>query len=172
MTLTVWVPEAEGKEVFTAKTDSGYVGCVRTGDYMLITPQVYEKPLVAANAARRLKKTFCTGVVVKETKTVKQVPPKKTKVKSPVKLTGKLYTNDEIEAMPLLSFKEVWILSRGDEYVLDCLNKEKKLLCSYTSDKQKAKRFKDYEEAARIGRVLKSSVGPGFDCSRFWLRLD
>jgi len=74
--------------------------------------------------------------------------------------------------MPLLSFKEVWILSRGDEYVLDCLNKEKKLLCSYTSDKQKAKRFKDYEEAARIGRVLKSSVGPGFDCSRFWLRLD
>jgi|TARA_R100000084_G_scaffold109184_1_gene74465 hypothetical protein len=172
MTLTVWVPEAEGKEVFTAKTDSGYVGCVRTCEYMLITPQVYEKPLVAANAARKLKKSFCSQSSDKQIKSVKQVATKKTKIKSRVKLTGKLYTNDEREAMPLLSFTEVWVISRGEEYVLDCLNKEKKLLCSYTKDRQKAKRFKDYEEAARISRVLKSSVGPGFDCSRFWLRID
>ena len=27
--------------------------------------------------------------------------------------------------MPLLSFREVWIVTRNDEYVLDCLNTTK-----------------------------------------------
>lgn len=170
--LTVWIPEAKGKDVFTAKSDSGYFGCVRTADFTLLTPEVFDKPLVAANAARKLKKNFCALGVAKEGKKVKYVTTKKTNTKSTVKLTGKLYSNDEREAMPLLSFQEVWVVSRGDEYVLDCLNKEKKLLCSYTDNKQKAKRFKDYEEASRIARVLKGAVGPGFDTARFWLRLD
>ncbi len=170
--FTVWIPEAKGKDVFTAKSDSGYVGCVRTPEYTLLTSEVFEKPLVAANAARKLKKSFGVPSKDKEGKKVKYVAPKKTKTKSRVKLAGKLYSNDEREAMPLLSFQEVWVISRGDEYVLDCLNKEKKILCSYTKDKQKAKRFKDYEAALRVSKVLKGSVGPGFDTTRFWLRLD
>ena len=56
--ITVWLPEDEAREVFTAKTDSGYVGCVKTDKCMIMTKEYYDKPLVAANAARRLNKTL------------------------------------------------------------------------------------------------------------------
>ena len=105
-----------------------------------------------------------------KTVNVKTQKIKKTDSKSECKLTGRLYTDEQRSAMPLLSFREVWIVTRNDEFVLDCLNTKKKLLCSYTKDKEKAKRFKDYEEASRISRTLKSVCGPGFDISRYWLK--
>ena len=73
--------------------------------------------------------------------------------------------------MPLLSFREVWVIARGDEYVSDCLNVKKKLLCAYTKNREKAKRFKDFEEAQRVSRTLKGVVGPGFNISRYWLKV-
>ena len=74
---------------------------------------MFDKPLVAANAARKLQKNFCAPEVAKEGKKVKYVTTKKTNTKSTVKLTGKLYSNDEREAMPLLSFQEVWVILVG-----------------------------------------------------------
>jgi len=73
--------------------------------------------------------------------------------------------------MPLLSFQEVWVIVRGEEYVSDCLNKEKKKLVSFTSERDKAKYFADHEKAKMTMRVLKGVVGPGFDLKRFFIQL-
>ena len=169
--ITVWLPENEKRDVFTAKTDSGYVGCVKTDKCTIMTKEHYDKPLVAANAARKLNKTLRESGLIQETVKVKTEKLRKTDTKLECKLTGRLYTDEQRSSMPLLSFREVWIVTRNDEYVLDCLNTDKKLLCSYTKDKQKAKRFKDFEEAQRISRTLKGVCGPGFDISRYWLKL-
>lgn len=168
--ITVWLPEDEKRDVFTAKTDSGYVGCVKTDKCMIMTKEQYAKPLVAANAARKLNKILKQDGLVKETVKVKTQKLKKTDKATECKLTGKLYTDEQRSAMPLLSFREVWVVTRHDEYVLDCLNTSKKLLCSYTKNREQAKRFKDYEEAQRISRTLKSVCGPGFNISRYWLK--
>ena len=168
--ITVWLPQDEKRDVFTAKTDSGYVGCVKTDGCMIMTTEHYAKPLVAANAARKLNKTLKENGLIQETVKVKTQKVKKTDKASECKLSGRLYTDEQRSAMPLLSFREVWVVTRNDEFVLDCLNTKKKLLCSYTKDKEKAKRFKDYEEASRISRTLKSVCGPGFDISRYWLK--
>lgn len=174
--ITVWLPEDEAREVFTAKTDSGYVGCVKTDICMIMTKEYYDKPLVAANAARRLNKTLKEDGLIKESVGVKTVNVKtqkikKTDSKSECKLTGRLYTDEQRSSMPLLSFREVWVIARGDEYVSDCLNVKKKLLCAYTKNREKAKRFKDFEEAQRVSRTLKGVVGPGFNISRYWLKV-
>ena len=50
------------KEIFTAKTDKGFVGCFRTDKGVFFTSEVFTKALMAANAARKLKKEL----VVKE----------------------------------------------------------------------------------------------------------
>ncbi len=169
--ITVWLPENEKRDVFTAKTDSGYVGCVRTDKCMIMTKEYFDKPLVAANAARKLNKTLKETGLIQETVKVKTEKFKKTESKSGCKLTGRLYTDEQRSNMPLLSFREVWVISREDEYVLDCLNVKKKLLCSYTKNREKAKRFKDFEEAQRISRTLKGVCGPGFSISRYWLKV-
>ena len=171
--FTAWFPSTEGKDVFTAKTDSGYVGCVRTNECLVMTVDFFEKPLAAANAARKLKKQINTNssltTVQQETK--KQIKFKQ-KAKTPLKLTGRLYTTEQAEAMPLLRFQEVWVITHGDEFVSDCLNVEKKRLVSFTKDREKAKRFKDHEDAKRVMRTLKSVVGPGFDLLRYFIRVD
>jgi hypothetical protein len=169
--VTIWLPENENREVFTAKTDSGYVGCVKMDKCTIMTREFFEKPLVAANAARKLSKTLKENGLVKETVKVKTQKVKETKPKTLGKLTGKLFTDEQRCNMPLLSFQEVWVVTRENEYVLDCLNTEKKLLCSYTDDRQAAKRFKDYEEARRVSTTLKGVVGPGFNISRYWLKV-
>tara|TARA_E500000318_G_scaffold15236_1_gene15590 strand:- start:310 stop:831 length:522 start_codon:yes stop_codon:yes gene_type:complete len=171
--LTVWVPDTEGKEVFTAKTDSGYVGCVKTNECIFMTTKFFTKPLEAANAARKLKKqmkekgTLTTPVNLISKKIIKE----KTKVKSQVKLTGRLYTTSDTEAMPLLSFQEVWVITHPKGYVSDCLNKQKKRLVAFTNEREKAMRFQDHEEAKRIMRTLKGVVGPGFNLLRFFSKL-
>jgi|TARA_X000001036_G_scaffold98939_3_gene91944 hypothetical protein len=171
MSFTAWFPSIENKEFFTAKTDSGYIGCIKTDKCIVLTKEVYDKPLVAANAARKLNKTLKQDGAIKEVKKVQTATNKKTNNQSKVKLSGKLYTEEERNNMPLLSLKEVWVVTRHGEFVEDCLNQEKKLLCSYTKHRQKAKRFKSHEEALRTARTLKSVIGPGFDISRYWLKL-
>ena len=52
------------------------------------------------------------------------------------------------------------------------LNQKKKQLVAFTSDREKAKRFKSHEEACRIMRTLKGVVGPGFNLTRFYIKLD
>ena len=109
------------------KTDSGYVGCVKTDGCMIMTKEHYAKPLVAANAARKLNKTLKENGLIQETVKVKTQKVKKTDKATECKLTGRLYTDEQRSAMPLLSFREVWIVTRNDEFVLDCLNTKKEI---------------------------------------------
>ena len=173
MNLNLWAPENEGKEVFTAKTEKGYVGCVKTEQCLLMTIKFFDKPLQAANAARRLKKQLKEKGSLSlpaVTTTTKKAVKNKTKLKSQVKLTGRLYTQPDIEAMPLLSFQEVWVLTHPKGYVSDSLNKEKKRLVAFTNERDKAQRFHDHEEAKRMMRILKGVVGPGFNLLRFYVK--
>lgn len=169
MTTTIWLPLDDSKEFFTAKTDSGYVGCYRSPEAIVITTDVFEKPLPAANAARKMKKMIETKT---KTRTVKKVTQTKTvavkKTQKHVKLQTKLFTAAQAETMPLLKFREVWVITHKDEFVSDCMNTQKKRLVAFTKDKDKAKRFYDHEDAKRSMNTLKGVVGPGFGLIRFF----
>jgi hypothetical protein len=80
-----------------------------------------------------------------------------------------LYTLDETKAMPLLRFQEVWVIIKDSMYVSDCLDRERKNLVSYTSNKEKAMYFTCHEKAKMTMRVLKGTIGPGFDLKRFFI---
>jgi len=169
MPTTIFLPLDDSKEFFTAKTDSGYVGCYRSTEAIVITTDVFDKPLPAANAARRMKKKIETKTKIQ---TVKKVTQTKTvtikKSKNPVKLQTKLFTAAQAETMPLLKFREVWVITHKDEFVSDCMNAEKKRLVAFTKEKERAKRFYDHEIAKRSMRTLKGVVGPGFGLIRFF----
>ena len=177
------------KEIFTAKTDLGFVGCCRIDQGIVFTSEVFPKALVAANAARRLKKELNTGtkptlkavseVTKKPTaskknqKSVKPLKQKGTKrSKKSLTYACTLYTAEEIETMPLLSFREVWVITRYGDYVSDALNHEKKRLVAYCGTKESAKPYGCHEEAKRVMRTLKGVVGPGFNLQRFFVRID
>jgi len=161
------------KPIFAAKCGEGYVGCVKTDDFVCFTVEVYESALAAANKARSLKKSIESKhpVEAKEkNKTLAIVKTSSKKQKKKVTCVNKLYSLTETQAMPLLSFKEVWVITRGDKFVSDCINKEKKELCVYTNKQEKAKIFECHEEAKLMMRTLKGTVGPGFDLLRFFIR--
>lgn len=161
------------KEVFTAKTENGYVGCVRMSAGVCLTVEVFESALEAANKARSLKRQLeppkpqnCKEIR-KNSEEIKKCVVKKTNKK--VALRSRLYTLDETKAMPLLRFQEVWVIIKDSMYVSDCLDKERRNLVSYTSDKDKAMCFTCHEKAKMTMRVLKGTVGPGFDLKRFFV---
>ena len=52
--ITVWLPQDEKRDVFTAKTDSGYVGCVKTDGCMIMTTEHYAQTL---SRCKRCEKT-------------------------------------------------------------------------------------------------------------------
>ena len=161
------------KEIFTAKMEDGYVGCVRMASGICLTATVHKSALEAANKARSLKRLLETPdaqeckETKKKTQESKKCVVKKTKKK--VTLRSRLYTLDETKAMPLLRFQEVWVIIKDSMYVSDCLDKERKNLVSYTSDKDKALYFSCHEKAKMTMRVLKGTVGPGFDLKRFFI---
>jgi hypothetical protein len=161
------------KEVFTAKTETGYVGCVRLDAGVCFTVDVFSSALEAANKARNLKRILeqpaaqqCKETK-KNTEEIKKCVVKKTVKK--VALRSRLYTLDETKAMPLLRFQEVWVIIKDSMYVSDCLDKERKNLVSYTSNKDKALHFTCHEKAKMTMRVLKGTIGPGFDLKRFFI---
>lgn len=178
------------KKIFTAKTDYGFVGCCRIDQGIVFTAESFPKALAAANAARKLKKELgdsskqavVDSPLVKKQLTASKNPAvpvtsSKHKEKKRAKKTrntyvGTLYTTDEVEKMPLLRFKEVWVITRYEDYVSDALNGDKKCLVAYCQRKEQAKPFKNYEEANRIMRTLKATVGPGFSLQRFFVRTD
>ena len=161
------------KEVFTAKTEKGYVGCVRLSSGVCFTVDVYSSALEAANKARSLKSllekpaTQQCKETKKNTEQIKKCVVKKTVKK--VALRSRLYTLDETKAMPLLRFQEVWVIIKDSMYVSECLDKERRNLVSYTSNKDKAMYFTCHEKAKMTMRVLKGTVGPGFDLKRFFI---
>ena len=163
-------PKNSAKEIFTAKTNEGYVGCVKEDTFLCVTVEVFDSALKAANKARNLQRLIrdrSTQQTKSEVRTVKETG-KKTKKK--VAYAEKLYTLTEAEAMPLLRFQEVWVITKGDMYVRDCLDRENKNLVRYTTNRDSAKYYKDHEEAKMTMRVLKGVVGPGFDLKRFFVR--
>ena len=162
------------KEIFTAKTDDGFVGCFRTDQGIFFTSEVFAKALPAANAARKLKKELVVKEKVKVT--VKQSKPKtkksSAKNKRKVRFPSRLFFSEEVDNMPLLSFREVWVITRGDQFVSDALNAEEKSLVKLNPNKEQAKLFNCHEEAKRLMKVLKGTVGPGFDLKRFFVPYD
>ena len=178
------------KEIFTAKTDQGFVGCCRIDQGIVFTAESFSKALAAANAARRLKKelgasskqALVDSPLVKKQPTVSKklavtVTPSKHKEKKVTKkarntYVGTLYTSDEVEKMPLLRFQEVWVITHYEEYVSDALNGDKKRLVAYCQRKEQAKPFRSHEDAKKIMRTLKATVGPGFSLQRFFVRTD
>jgi hypothetical protein len=161
------------KEIFTAKTEHGYVGCVRMSAGVCLTVEVFESALEAANKARNLKRQLelpkpqdCKEIR-KNTEETKKCVVKKTNKK--VALRSRLYTLDETKVMPLLRFQEVWVIIKDSMYVSECLDTERRNLVSYTSDRDKALSFTCHEKAKNTMRVLKGVVGPGFDLKRFFI---
>jgi len=161
------------KEVFTAKTEQGYVGCVRTEAGVCFTIDVFSSALEAANKARNLKRLLGQPAAKQCNETKENTEEiKKRVVKKTVKkvaLRSRLYTLDETKAMPLLRFQEVWVIIKDSMYVSDCLDRERKNLVSYTSNKEKAMYFTCHEKAKMTMRVLKGTIGPGFDLKRFFI---
>ena len=178
------------KEIFTAKSDHGFVGCCRIEQGIAFTAESFPKALAAANAARKLKKELSTSSkqTVVESPSVKKQPtapktpavtvtaPKHKKKKAAKKhkntYVGTLYTSDEVEKMPLLCFQEIWVITHYDDYVSDALNADKKRLVAYCKVKEQAKTFRNHEDAKKIMLTLKATVGPGFNLQRFFVRTD
>ena len=161
------------KTIFTAKTEEGFVGCVRTQHGVSFTHEASKTALEAANNARKLKAILDGSEKPqrkeKQTKSCKTQETQSIKVEKKVIFNLGLYTLEETKAMPLLRFKEVWVVTKGEMYVSDCFNKKTRKLVSYTSRRDKAKIFECHEEAKRSMRVLKGTVGPGFDLKRFFV---
>lgn len=155
------------KSLWAAKIDGGYVGCVKMDNYVCFTVEVFESALMAANKARNLQKNLKNGDNVKNSTENVKSPSKKPKKK--VTYSQKLYTLGETQAMPLLRFQEVWVITKDDEYVRDCLDQKNKKLVSYTKDRDKAKFYSDHEVAKMNMRTLKNIVGPGFNLMRFFI---
>jgi len=163
----IGLPVDKKKEIFTAKVDGSYVGCVRTEEYVCFTLEKFDTALKAANKARNLQRNLKTKSENKISSITVKTTSEKTEKK--VAYTQKLYTLAETEAMPLLRFQEVWVITRENLYVRDCLDQKNKRLVRYTPDKEKAKHYSDHEEAKMTMRVLKGVVGPGFDLKRFFV---
>jgi hypothetical protein len=169
------IPAAPVKDVFVAKTNKGYVGCVQAKVCFYFTAEVFNSALQAANAARRLRKNLSTQqetLTNVSSKILTKAKKSSKKPKNTVAYPDRLYTQAEVEAMPLLRFQEVWIILHGNEYVADCLNYEKKELVKYAKEQKKAKFFLCHEEAKRTMRTLRGVVGPKFDLMRVFIRTD
>jgi hypothetical protein len=161
------------KPIFTARTEEGFVGCVRTKYGICFTHDTTSTALEAANKARQLKALLETNVrpasKEKQTNRRKEQETSSVKLEKKVPLNLGLYTLEETKSMPLLRFKEVWVVTKGDMFVSDCFNKKTRKLVSYTARRDKAKIFYCHEEAKRSMRVLKGTVGPGFNLQRFFV---
>ena len=151
--------------------EKGYVGCVKKEEFVCFTLNVYDSVLKAANGARSLEKKLRDTEVKSKTVKDKKIQITTKSRKKKVSYSEKLYTLADTKVMPLLSFQEVWVIIKGDEYVSDCLNNEKKKLVTLTPNKDKAKYFNDHEKTKMTMRVLKGVVGPGFDLKRFFIQL-
>lgn len=167
------VPE---KEVFTVKTNGSYFGCVNFMQGFYVGREEFPTPLAAANGARKLRATLSIARTEKLDSELFNNETKKTnknvviRSKSRLMYKSKLCTFEETLTMPLLSFQEVWVITKEGEYVKDSLNKETKKLVTFTNERDKAQFFYDHEEAKRRMRVLKGTVGPGFGLARFWVK--
>ncbi len=175
--------EVKDREIFTAKVNGSYVGCVRFEYGICIAEDLCDTGLAAANKARHMKKQlFKYESVMSKTETLKEkdntcvTTQIHKRTRKPITRNNKvscyrdLYTFAETKEMPLLKFKEVWVVTQGNSFVSDCLNSRTKKLVTLSPHKNKAKYFYSHEEAKNIMNVLKDTVGPGFNLQRFFIK--
>jgi hypothetical protein len=165
-------PLTEIKEIFTAKTDGGYVGCIGTPLCIHITVDLFDNALKAANAARALNKQLNKKRLW--SKSPENNCPKKTKKssrshKKQVGWQNRFYTLAEVENMPLLRFKEIWVILKDNKYVYDSLNHKEKKLFSLTPSSSQAQYFTSHETARCTMLTLRGVVGPGFKLMRMFI---
>ena len=153
------------KNIYALKTPNGCLGVVSNGETLYFTSEFFDSPLKAANAARRLKKE--NGI---STKTKKLQSSSVTKSTTTIAKISKLYTLAEMGYGPTkLKFKEVWLLmGPNGSFVSETLNKEEKAVVRYEKNKDKAKRYKSYEEASLDLKVLDNVVRKGHSLIRFF----
>jgi hypothetical protein len=72
--------------------------------------------------------------------------------------------------MPLLRFQEVWVITKDDSFVSNCLDQKNKTLVTYTKNREEAKFYKDHEIAKMNMRTLKNVIGPGFNLMRLFIK--
>lgn len=157
----------QNKTVWTTKVEGGYVGCVKTNNYVCFTVEIFDSALKAANRARNLEKNLKNNNTEDNIKNIKiSGKTKKNKVTYP----RKLYTLGETQTMPLLRFQEVWVITKDDSFVSNCLDQKNKTLVTYTKSREEAKFYKDHEIAKMNMRTLKNVVGPGFNLMRLFIK--
>jgi hypothetical protein len=153
------------KDIYALKTPNGCLGVVSSGEALYFTPEFFDSPLKAANAARRLKKE---NKITSITKKIKN----STVIKNTTKLakTPKLYTLAEMGYSPTKrKFREVWLLlGPNGHYVSETLNKTNNTVVRYEKVKENAKRYKSYEEASLDLKVLDNVVRKGHSLVRFF----
>jgi hypothetical protein len=154
------------KEIYTVKINQGYHGVVVGDDHLYVTEEAYASPLVAANAARKLKR---------ENKIIKTVKKKSdvtyTAIQTKIRRVKKLYTETEVASLTHLRFRESWIIlnSKG-EYVKTVLSDNK--VVDYCKKENQAKTFKTYEEASDYQKTLDRVVKVGHTLRRYFVEAD
>jgi len=155
------------KLVFTLRSEGGFYGCVKLSNKIQLTSEMFPTAFQAANKARNLQKTLKDKDKLQTiTKPIK-VTSKKSQ--NQVVCSRKFHTLRETEHMPLLKFQEVWVITKGDTFVKNYLDKQSQKLVTYTKFKDEAKLYRDHDEAKLNMKVLKNLIGPGFDLRRFFL---
>jgi hypothetical protein len=82
---------------------------------------------------------------------------------------NRFYTLAEVENMPLLRFKEIWVILKDNKYVYDSLNHKEKKLFSLTPSSSQAQYFTCHETARCTMLTLRGVVGPGFKLMRMFI---
>jgi hypothetical protein len=119
--------------------------------------------LIASNKARALKKKHKIEVSFKkgseQTKKVK------------VKQNHVLYSDSEVAKLTHLTFKEAWlILSPNGQYIEQVLNQD--TVAKYTKNIEKARVFKNYEDASSFIKTLDMVIKKGHGLRRYYIRSD
>jgi len=156
---------SKDKNIYALKTPSGCLGVVSNGETLYFTAEFFDSPLKAANAARKLKKE--KGI---STKTKKLQNSSVVKNTTTIAKITKLYTLAEMGYGPTkLKFREVWLLmGPSGSFVSETLNKTEKKVVKYEDNKDKAKRYRSYEEASLDLKVLDNVIKKGHSLIRFF----
>jgi hypothetical protein len=154
------------KEIQTIKTSVGYFGVILAEKELFISTEPLDSPLKAANFARKLKKEHGIKTTVK-----KKEGSKKDKLNTKITKVHDLYTEAEMASYTHLRFREVWvILSPAGDFVETVVSNNK--VVEYCKDRNEAKLYSSYENAACDQKVLNTVLKKGHDLRRFFIEAD
>ena len=156
------VPKKSEKEIFTLKVNGKYFVVVNGESDFYICLDEFDSPLKAANHGRSLKRQNKIGGAANTLK--KSVVPA---IRSKVPKKKRLYTEAEVADRTHLRFKEVWvILNPEGKFVAEAI--KDKTLAKYSSERDKAKIYKTYEDAAYVLNTLDMVLRKGHQLRRYF----